>query len=514
MNNDDSNVKIKLYNRISFRVYLYFAFIVCLFATILGTILKKLSQKNYKETNLERLINKGESVAEVLNRYIVYENEDEGSLYLKALEKLETSKTDDIWIVSDGKPANPMNELGLINTEDISDLQLNENDKYVLSESLAGKRTDRVYYNEIFNETRLSVGIPVYDSQRNVVGAVLLFSAMKEQTKLIKTSYKMILYSALVALVVCFIAAIVFARNITKPISKMRTKALGLAEGDYSQKIDSNQKDELGDLARTFDILSDRLAQSEEERKNMEKMRMDFFANVSHELRTPITVMRAYTEMLIDGIVTEPEKIMTNYNRMLSECKGMERLVGDLLLLSKMQNPDFEVEKEPINLIQIFDDIARNATAICSKKNIQLSIEKDSDHIMMFGDYDRLRQMFMVIFDNAVKFSNVNSTIYIKITCMDTIRISIKDEGVGISKEELPYIFDKFYKSKLRQNASGTGLGLAIARQIALKHGGTIQVNSELGHGTEFVFSFSILTDYEISEEESEVAATDEGNVM
>uniref|UniRef100_UPI00286F02F4 sensor histidine kinase n=1 Tax=Anaerosporobacter sp. TaxID=1872529 RepID=UPI00286F02F4 len=269
------------------------------------------------------------------------------------------------------------------------------------------------------------------------------------------------------------------------------------AEGDYSLKINSNQQDELGDLARIFDILSERLAQSEEERKNLEQMRMDFFANVSHELRTPITVIRAYTEMLIDGIVTDPGKIASNYDRMLTECKGMERLVGDLLLLSKMQNPDFAVEKEPINLIQIFDDIVRNATAICLKKNITLNIRKDSESVMMLGDYDRLRQMFMVIFDNAVKFSKENSTIYIKIVCMDTIRISIKDEGVGISKEELPYIFEKFYKSKLRQNATGSGLGLAIARQIAVKHNGEIEVASELGKGTEFIFTFDCIENLE-----------------
>ena len=175
---------------------------------------------------------------------------------------------------------------------------------------------------------------------------------------------------------------------------------------------------------------------------------------------------------------------------MLGECKSMERLVGDLLLFSKMQNPDFVIEMEPVNLVQIFDDLKRSTYAIGREKNIAVKIEKDADTIMMQGDYDRLRQMFLVILDNAVKFSPENSTIYIKLQSGNPLKISIRDEGIGIAQEELKNIFDKFYKSKLRQNAKGSGLGLAIARQIAMKHGGRIEVTSEVGVGTEFVFYF------------------------
>ena len=219
-------------------------------------------------------------------------------------------------------------------------------------------------------------------------------------------------------------------------------------------------------------------------------MRLDFFANVSHELRTPITVVRAYTEMLCDGVVTDESKIAGYYERMLLECKSMERLVGDLLILSKMQNPDFIVDVEPVNIAQIFDDVIRSANTISQSKNVSIKIEKDQDTYMILGDYDRLRQMFFVILDNAIKFSNEYSTIYIKLSTSDKIRISIRDEGIGISKEDLPNIFDKFYKSKLRTNANGTGLGLAIAKQIAFKHQATIEVVSEVSVGTEFIFTF------------------------
>lgn len=506
MNIVDKDNNVKIYNRISFRVYLYFAIIICLFAATLGVMFVQLSESNSKATYRERLLNKGQSIAGILHDYMVYENYDEYSAFLMTLKKIETSEMD-IWIVNNGDEESPMKDLA---DTDLTNIELNKSIKSVLDQSLAGNVTDKVYYSDIYKETVMSIGIPVYDDKEEVVGAVLLHAPIRGQARLIETSVRMILISAVTALLVCFAVAFFFARKLTKPISKMRITALGLAEGDYSLKINSNQKDELGDLARIFDILSERLAQSEEERKNLEQMRLDFFANVSHELRTPITVIRAYTEMLIDGIITDPDKIASNYDRMLKECKGMERLVGDLLLVSKLQNPDFAVEKEPINLIQIFDDIVRNATAICLKKNITLNISKDNESVMMLGDYDRLRQMFMVIFDNAVKFSKENSTIYIKITSMETIRISIKDEGVGISEEELPYIFEKFYKSKLRQNANGSGLGLAIAKQIAIKHNGQIEVLSELGKGTEFIFTFDHMKDQRELELEAAVALSDD----
>ena len=244
-------------------------------------------------------------------------------------------------------------------------------------------------------------------------------------------------------------------------------------------------------------------------------MRLDFFANVSHELRTPITVVRAYAETLSDGIIDDDATKFEYYDKMLTECKSMERLVGDLLVLSKMQNPDFTLEKEPINLVQVFSDIMRSGYALAKEKEVQLNFNTSDDILLMYGDYDRIRQMFMVIVDNAIKFSNSHGTVDITVkkvlpsepadVFMTTLAgdtyvnsgnkllVSIKDNGVGISEAELPHIFEKFYKSKLRQNAKGSGLGLAIARQIALKHDGLISVESKKGEGTEFKFEFNEL---------------------
>ena len=147
-----------------------------------------------------------------------------------------------------------------------------------------------------------------------------------------------------------------------------------------------------------------------------------------------------------------------------------------------------------MNLAQIFYDILRGYKAIAEKKQIQLLFSCQEEIVMMLGDYDRLRQLFTNIIDNAIKFSREGGRVWITITKKDKIEVSIRDEGVGISEEELPNIFDKFYKSKLRQNAKGSGLGLVIAKSIVEKHEGTIEVDSKPGEGTEFRFYFALYT--------------------
>ena len=176
----------------------------------------------------------------------------------------------------------------------------------------------------------------------------------------------------------------------------------------------------------------------------------------------------------------------------------MERLVGDLFILSKMQNPDFQIEKEPVSMIQIFGDVVRRGRILGKEKNIHFEITfPENEPCLILGDYDRLRQMLLIIVDNAVKFSKEDGIIEIMMERKQQedktviLKLLIRDHGIGISKEQLPYIFEKFYTSKLRQNQNGTGLGLMIAKQIALRHDGDISVESQPDEGTTFTFEFT-----------------------
>lgn len=487
--------KMILHNRLFFKMYLSYACVLTISATLIGVIFMMLYKETTMQTYYKQLERQAKSISERLTQYIIDEDYTSSVDYVRKVIELDDK---DIWVIANEKAENPLNE-AMVNIS-FSGIHLQKEYQELMQIAFGGSEAEDTFDDYIHGDLRNVVAVPIKGLNGELVGALIYSSPADSQTQVINQSIRLIIQCILASLLISTVMANLFVRSITNPILRMRDTASELAEGDYAARTEIIRKDEIGQLANTVDVLADRLLENEKERKNMEQMRLDFFANVSHELRTPITVVRAYTETLYDKVVTDEDKINQYYERMLHECKSMERLVGDLLVLSKMQNPDFEVEKEPVNIIQVFEDIIRSASAISEEKNITIELNTNTDCCLILGDYDRLRQMFMVILDNAIKFSKNDSCIYIKIKKEDTIRITIGDHGVGISEEELPYIFDKFYKSKLRQNAKGSGLGLAIARQIALKHGGTIKVQSQIGVGTEFKFCFQYLTEAELQE--------------
>lgn len=478
--------KQKRQKSIFVRVFSYYVVVVLLFALVLGftfIYLFNISSRNRRKLQLESMAG---IASGRMRQYILDNDYDEALSYLEIFNEQEAVE---IWTLSNPDAKKPMNRL--LESVNITDVRLQSEFRSILEEAYRGNQELKTFYSEIHGATAMSVGVPIYGRSNEVCGALIIIMSLEDMDRSVNTGIRMIVISAVVALIISMIFSLLFAGQITKPVTKMRKVTTALSEGDYSQKTGIERTDEIGEMAVSIDKLAERLCENERERKNMEQMRLDFFANVSHEMRTPIAVVRAYTESLVDGVVTDGDKVRQYYDRMLVECKSMERLVGDLLTLSKMQNPDFVIEKEPVNLVHIFDEIVRSALAISSEKGIDIVLHRESDVYMIMGDYDRLRQMFIVILDNAIKFSEKGSSIYLTIYSEKRkISCSIRDEGPGISEEELPNIFDKFYKSKLRQNAKGTGLGLPIAKYICLKHGGKIDVNSEPGKGTEFIFTF------------------------
>ncbi len=472
------------YNRLFIKTYTSFAAVITVFALLLGVLYMRMYEEAAVENFEQQQTQKAQAIAKRCSTYFLTGQASDWVNYLILLSELDT----EIWPISNPDAAYPLDTNNMATSLDSETLTK----EYVEIAKIAfGNQIEiRTQFSSYHECDVVTVGVPVQGINGEVAGALLLVSHVETQKEVVNSSWYMIFMSGMVALMISFVIAIPFARNLVQPISSMRSTALELAAGNYEAETGIVRYDEIGELATTIDFLADKLAENEIERKNMEQMRMDFFANVSHELRTPITVVRGYTESLVDGVVSDEERRQQYYNRMLSECQSMERLVGDLLLLSKMQNPDFQIEKEPVTLQQVFYDIKRTAWAIADERNIEIVMNQPEEPCLMMADYVRLRQMFVVIVDNAIKFSKDGSSIYINIEEEENIRVSIRDEGVGITEEELPYIFEKFYKSKLRQNAKGSGLGLAIARQICLKHDGTIQVESKVGEGTTFTFTF------------------------
>lgn len=477
--------RVQIYNRLFFKLYINYVIMLLVTIVLICLIFINLYENAIKRKHENQLERQALIIAERMTEFVKYNKYDNFFEYHNILEEIDDL---DIWTISNPNAKNPMD----VRLETTSYDEISESEKYtgIVENVFTDKTMIVTDYDEIYGLTMTTMAAPIIGDNREVVGAVILMSTVEGQKDIVSDSVSLMIKSSIVSMAISFIVIIVFATRLSIPISKMRVTSLELSSGNYNAKTNIDRKDEIGDLANSIDILSDKLLHNEVYRREQEQTRQDFFANVSHELRTPITVIRAYTETLVDGVEKDQLKVQQYYNRMLIECKNMERLVGDLMLLSKMQNPDFAIDKEQVNIIQIFDDLIRTANVMVERKDIKILVKKDSDVCMMLGDYGRLRQMFMVIIDNAVKFSEIGKNIYIEITSKDKIVVSIKDEGMGILPEELDNIFDKFYKSNIRQNASGTGLGLAIANQISLKHDGEIEVYSQINKGTEFVFIF------------------------
>lgn len=464
-----------------------FAIIISMFAVVTGMIYTRLYENNIVQSYRKQLKGQVERIAGEMSELVNDDDVDGSFTYMEYLNTLENSENTDIWFIACNVDKEPMKKE--FTNADITDIELSAEVEKVIKNAKKGKISYDSGYDAIYERTMMCVAAPIYRANGKIAGIVLLNSFVEERDTMIDTSQKYIFYSILAGILISMVISAILARIITNPITRIHHVALELAEGNYQKRTSIKENNEIGILAHSIDVLAEELEKNEKERSQAEQMRLDFFANVSHELRTPITVMRGYTEALADGVVKE-EKRNQYYRRMVSECESMERLVGDLLTLSKMQNPHFEIVKEPVNLIQVFHDIMRSYKTVLEKKEMELLLQGETEPVMMFGDYDRLRQLFLNIIDNAIKFSKPHDHIWVTVCAKEEIKVTIRDEGSGISKEELPFIFEKFYKSKLRQNKKGSGLGLVIAKYIVEKHNGRIEVESKEGEGTCFTIFF------------------------
>lgn len=369
--------------------------------------------------------------------------------------------------------------------------QISEETKIIAKSALDGQ-TVTEKSNDEKGQLLLTVGVPIIDGNEKINGAVLITSPAVGVSSATFKALKTLLISLLIALFVAITLAIIMARRFTKPLNKMSIVAHNLIDGDYKSRSNITQNDEIGDLSKSIDELANTLNLAREESMKLDKLRKDFVSNISHELRTPVTVIRGSLEALCDGVVTEETQVK-NYNReMLAEAKFLERLIGDLLELTRLQNVDFPIEKTKINIYDVLEDAVRVANRIGMAKHAHSSLSSSSKALWVMGDYSRLRQMFTIILDNAVKFSDAYGEIDVE---LEENSITIRDRGCGIKEEDLPYIFDRFHKTYGENNKNGTGLGLAIAKELAVRHNMDLIAYNHKDGGAVFKFTFESVTE-------------------
>ncbi len=476
-------MKSKMRNRIAFKLSFYFAIALIIFAAIVSMLFAGLYRERTADYIRQSMERRASMIAVELKSYLTGQtySEHDKTIFINMIDEIAI---EDVWVVD-------RNLNIIVNREKDPNYVYKEipaGARAIISQIYAGKTTVTQNFSSMTENSALIVGTPVLDDTGNVVGAVLLYSPPERLNVSFTQTLLILGICIIVGLVITIHVTTVFSVKYTEPLKKIKDTALRLSERDYSVRTGIASADEVGVLAAAVDILSERLGETEKQSGMYIQMHNDFIANVSHELRTPITVLRGSLEALCDGVVKDTGRVQEYLHLMLSETKTMQRLVGDLLDLVRLQNVDFKIEMQYVSLNDLLIDVARSAKAFANEKNIKIDLDIQAENCSILGDYDRIKQMFTAVLHNAIKFSKPNDTVYIRLWEKGSLFVSIRDTGKGISKEEMPHIFRRFYKSDNLSNKGGTGLGLAIAQQIALRHNIHIKVNSEAGCGSEFTF--------------------------
>lgn len=409
--------------------------------------------------------------------------------YIKLLNRMDMS---DIWIINDN------HQFLISNNRHHRPVQYNElppGGVDVINEALQGNIVVADSFSGVLGTPATTAAAPIKGADGSYVGAVLMHSPINEMNNSIHYAIRLLIISSLFAMMIALPASLLVSYYCTEPLRKMKKMVLAIADGKYNIKTNIHQSDEIGELASSFDQMAVKLDEAAKESGRLDKARRIFTANVSHELRTPVAVLRASLEALTSGVIKDETMQKEYHQQMLNETIYLERLVNDMLELSKLQNPDFKIEMSKFILNDLISDAARAMRPFAAAKHIHILTELTLPPAEMTGDYGRLRQMIMVVLDNAIKFSEPGGEIKLQLCLDDQLALlKITDNGCGISPDILPHIFDRFHKVDNERNKKGTGLGLAIAKQIAMRHGIDIKVNSVPNEGSVFTFVFQNLS--------------------
>ena len=243
--------------------------------------------------------------------------------------------------------------------------------------------------------------------------------------------------------------------------------------------------DEIGSIAGAVGLFSD-ITQQE----RLEKTRRDYVSNVSHELRTPLTAMRALIEPLKEGMVTDEADRQRYYDIILREILRLSRLINDQLELSRLQSGTLAIEKSVMALDDVVYDVCDRYSTIAAEHGLELKVGTDfSQCPPVYANADRVEQMLIILVDNAIKYTEEGSVTVTADWDDARVVVHVKDTGIGIEENDLPYVFDRFYKVDKAHSGKGSGLGLSIAKELLKRMDEDIWVTSEKGQGTEFSFT-------------------------
>lgn len=285
------------------------------------------------------------------------------------------------------------------------------------------------------------------------------------------------------SIIVGIVILAVTGKWIIKPIKNISNAAKRVSKGEFDIELKKVRNDEIGELTENFNKMTKALGR-------LEYLQKDFISNVSHEFKSPIFVIQGYIKLLEDDNLSKEER--QKYLKIIKEeTDKLSLLSANSLRLSKLENQEKQMNKEKFSLDEQIRKCVLSLEPKWRSKNIEFDIKLKNTEIC--AEKELLEQVWINLIENAIKFSNENGKIFIKLKTQEqNVIISIKDEGIGIKKEKLERIFEKFYQADQAHSGEGSGLGLTIVNRIIILCNGNIDVKSELGKGTEFIITLPI----------------------
>ena len=327
------------------------------------------------------------------------------------------------------------------------------------------------------------LGSPIVSNDK-VTGGVFCILPTPYLDELRLDMLEMIMFAMVLALVIAFVLSYIFARYISTPLKQMRDMAKNIAKGNFSARITAVGDDEIGELAQSFNEMTQAL-------DHLEQTRSSFISNVSHELRTPMTIIIGFLEGIADGTV--PQEKQSEYLAIvIQEVRRLSRLVNDLLAISRMESGSKKVNK---TVFDINEEVRRGIIRFennITEKEIQVNLAVEQEKCMVLADRDDITRVLTNLIDNAVKFTPEGGELSLQVEGRGKkAYVSVKNSGEGIRQEELQYIWDRFYKTDKSRSSDkkGVGLGLYIVKSIIRMGGEDIWASSKEGEYTVFTFT-------------------------
>ena len=319
-------------------------------------------------------------------------------------------------------------------------------------------------------------------------GTITLSIPVPEITKTRSNIISYFLIATVISVALELIALFIITKEITEPIRELEKMTKQMAAGNFKVKIQSRSNDEVGELVNSYNAMAEALG-------NLDMMRNDFIASISHELRTPMTSIGGFIDGILDGVI--PAEKQEHYLQIVKgEIARMNALVNDLLNMARLQSGKVELDLLPCSLEELLRNTALKLKPIIDEKEIQIVFDIKTKNCEVLVDRPSIERVLINLIQNAVKFTNPGGivTLHSEPDGKNKVRITVEDTGSGIAREEIPFIFEKFYKADKSRglDKKGPGLGLAIVKNILSAHGQEIHVESTVGKGSRFIFTLPI----------------------